>query len=51
MEQDIQRIGIGNIKFPAVNEEVVMEPELVWTFDSETITFDSEIRTFDEEKI
>jgi len=49
MDQDIQRIGIGNIRFPAINEEILIEPELPWTFDSEVITFDAEIRTFDED--
>lgn len=47
MDQDIRRIGIGNIKFPAVDVDVPT-PDLVWTFDSEEITFDLETRTFDE---
>ena len=48
MDQDIRRIGFGNIKFPTVNEPIT-EPDEVWTFDSETITFDSVIDTFEEE--
>jgi len=47
MDQDIRRIGIGNIKFPGINEEIPI-PDLVWTFDSEEITFDLMTRTFDE---
>lgn len=47
---DIKRIGIGNIKFPGINEEILI-PDLIWTFDSEEITFDLMTRTFDEDTI
>lgn len=50
MDQDIRRIGLGNIKFPSVVEPIA-EPEDVWTFDNEEITFDSMTRTFDEDTI
>jgi len=48
MEQDIRRIGIGNIKNPPISEPIT-NPVEIWTFDSDIITFDSMIHTFDEE--
>jgi len=49
MELDKKRIGIGNNKFPKINEAEVITPELEFTFDSTQITFDSTIATFDED--
>lgn len=48
MEQDIKRIGLGNLKNPTITEPIVNEPQASFTFDSEEITFDSITRTFDE---
>lgn len=46
---DIQRIGVGNSKYPAVDEAVINPVDDVFTFDSTTITFDSATDTFDEQ--
>ena len=47
MEKNIQRIGVGNRRFPNVNEDIgIVEPG-VFTFDSTTVTFDSMVDTFD----
>lgn len=48
METDIQRIGIGNRKFPKISEVVIVPPLVVFEFSTEEITFDSVDRTFDE---
>ena len=48
MDEDVKRIGVGNIRFPGINIEIPT-PDLVWTFDSEEITFDLMTRTFDED--
>jgi len=48
MENDIRRIGLGNIKNPTITEPIINEPRPAFTFDSEEITFDSITRTFDE---
>ena len=47
MAKNIQRIGIGNGKFPAVDESVIDPQPGYFTFDSTTITFDSMVDTFD----
>lgn len=47
MEKNIQRIGIGNRRFPDVNEEVGISEPGIFTFDSTTVTFDSMVDTFD----
>ena len=49
MENDIQRIGIGNSKYPAIDAAVIVPDDDIFTFDSTTITFDSTIETFDEQ--
>lgn len=46
---DIQRIGVGNSKFPSINQEIVGPSTDPFTFDSMTVTFDDETRTFDED--
>lgn len=47
MAKNVQRIGVGNSKFPSVNESVgIIEPGY-FTFDSTTVTFDSIADTFD----
>lgn len=47
MEKNIQRIGVGNRRFPSVNEDIgIVEPG-IFTFDSTTVTFDSMVDTFD----
>jgi hypothetical protein len=51
MENDIQRIGIGNAKYPALDAEVFISDNEIFTFDSTTITFDSTTETFDEIKL
>jgi hypothetical protein len=45
---DIQRIGVGNNKFPAITENDIKEPEIPFEFSTNEITFDQEDRTFDE---
>jgi len=48
METDKKRIGVGNSRFPTVEEDDVATPFENWRFDSVTITFDSIENTFDE---
>jgi hypothetical protein len=48
---DIQRIGVGNSRFPSINEGVVDPNDMLFTFDSTEITFDSNIKTFDEQLV
>ena len=45
---DIQRIGVGNGKFPSISEEAIQEPTIPFDFSTEEITFDTVFRTFDE---
>lgn len=45
---DIKRIGIGNSKFPPVNEIDIKEPIIPFDFSTNEITFDQQDRTFDE---
>ena len=45
---DIQRIGIGNSKFPSIGENDIKEPTIPFEFSTNEITFDQEDRTFDE---
>ena len=47
MIKNIQRIGIGNSKFPSVDESIVDPVAGYFTFDSTTVTFDSMVDTFD----
>jgi hypothetical protein len=49
METDIQRIGVGNVKFPSVKESKVTPPKFYFSFDSEEVTFDSTENTFDQQ--
>lgn len=47
MAKNIQRIGVGNNRFPNINEDSgVLEPG-IFTFDSTVVTFDSMVDTFD----
>jgi hypothetical protein len=46
---DIQRIGVGNNKYPSIGEEMIVPDDDLFTFDSEVISFDSTTDTFDEE--
>lgn len=51
MDKDIQRIGVGNRKYPGVDENV-LPPEVVdFTFDSIIVNFDSNVKTFDEQLV
>lgn len=47
MNEDIQRIGTGNVKSPDINTEVLTPVPGVFTFDSTVVTFDSDVDTFD----
>ncbi|WP_268846461.1 hypothetical protein [Flavobacterium aestivum] len=47
MANNIQRIGIGNNKFPDVDESIIDPVPGYFTFDSTTISFDSMVDTFD----
>lgn len=47
MAKNIQRIGVGNNRFPDVNEEVGIAEPGIFTFDSTTVSFDSMVDTFD----
>lgn len=47
MAKNIQRIGIGNNRFPDVNQEIKDPVPGYFTFDSTTVTFDSMVDTFD----
>lgn len=48
MAEDKKRIGLGNSKFPNVDEEIKITPDADFTFDSIEVTFDSLTSTFDE---
>lgn len=45
--KNIQRIGVGNNRFPDINEEVGIAEPGIFTFDSTTVSFDSMVDTFD----
>lgn len=45
---DIQRIGVGNAKYPGIDEPVIIPNKIEFEFSSEEITFDQVDRTFDE---
>ncbi|MBF4484437.1 hypothetical protein [Flavobacterium sp. CSZ] len=47
MNKNVQRIGVGNSRFPSVNESVGLIEPGIFTFDSMTVTFDSTVDTFD----
>ncbi|MGQ7945004.1 hypothetical protein [Flavobacterium sp. WC2509] len=47
MEKDVQRIGIGNNRYPNVNESIGLDEAGYFTFDSTTVRFDSVLDTFD----
>lgn len=47
MAKNVQRIGIGNNRFPGIDEEVGITEPGIFTFDSTTVTFDSMVDTFD----
>ncbi|WP_281225361.1 hypothetical protein [Flavobacterium aquiphilum] len=47
MANNIQRIGVGNSKFPSINDPVIDPVPGYFTFDSTTVTFDSMVDTFD----
>jgi hypothetical protein len=47
MAKNIQRIGVGNNRFPDINEEVGIAEPGYFTFDSATVRFDSVVDTFD----
>jgi len=49
METDIQRIGVGNNKFPSIRETILAPENFDFSFDSEEISFDTTTETFDEE--
>lgn len=51
MEQDIQRIGIGNKKYPSITQSELVPGDGDFTFDSNYVTFDSVAHTFDEELV
>jgi len=44
---DIQRIGVGNSKYPDIGGSNIIVEAGVFTFDSTTVTFDSLVDTFD----
>lgn len=48
---DIKRIGVGNSKYPPIDQEIIEPSTDPFTFDSMTVTFDEETRTFDENPI
>lgn len=48
---DIRRIGVGNSKFPSINESEIITIGPDFTFDSTDVTFDSNTKTFDEQLI
>jgi hypothetical protein len=47
MAKNIQRIGIGKSRFPAIDESIIDPVPGYFTFDSTTVTFDSMVDTFD----
>jgi hypothetical protein len=48
MEQDIQRIEVGNSRFAKITESVIKPQENEFEFSSEEITFDQVDRSFEE---
>jgi hypothetical protein len=48
MENDIQRIGVGNDRFPGITENDLKEEKIPFDFSTNEITFDQMDRTFDE---
>lgn len=48
MNKNVQRIGVGNKKYPGVDENVLPPEDNNFTFDSIVITFDTTSDTFDE---
>jgi hypothetical protein len=51
MENDIQRIEVGNVKFGAIADSVIKPPENGFYFSSDKVTFDQVDQTFDENPI
>jgi hypothetical protein len=49
MLTDVKRIGLGNSKFPAIDEVVIPVTIPDFEFSSIEITFDQGDRSFDEE--
>lgn len=49
METDKKRIGVGNGRFPSLEQDDNAVPVPEFTFDSEQVTFDSLVNSFDEE--
>jgi len=47
MAKNIQRIGIGNRRFPPIDANLIDPVPGYFTFDSTTVTFDSMVDTFD----
>lgn len=47
MNKNVQRIGVGNRRFPDINESVGITEPGIFTFDNTTLTFDSMVDTFD----
>ncbi|WP_295093795.1 hypothetical protein [uncultured Flavobacterium sp.] len=47
MAKNIQRIGVGNKKYPNIDEEVGIAEPGIFTFDSMIVRFDSMVDTFD----
>lgn len=45
---DIQRIGVGNSKYPSISENNIKKPVIPFDFSTNEITFDQQDRTFDE---
>lgn len=49
MEKNVQRIGVGNSKYPSVGENEIKEPTVLFEFSTNELTFDQMDRTFDED--
>lgn len=47
MNKNVQRIGVGNRRFPPIDENVGINEPGIFTFDSMTVAFDSMVDTFD----
>jgi hypothetical protein len=47
--EDKKRIGIGNSRFPGLNEDIKITPDPDITFSSTSVMFDSLKETFDQE--
>lgn len=45
--KNVQRIGVGNRRYPDVNENVGVNDPGIFTFDSTVVAFDSMVDTFD----